>query len=709
MSLHIRPAASFLLLLLLGGCATAPESPADAAYGKYGSGQLLDGMGHHGYRVTTDVPEAQAFFDQGLVWYYGFAYDQAVRSFTRAAEIDPACAMAWWGVALGQGPVYNNATMNDARNRAAWEALQNALAAIDNESPTERALIRALSKRYADPPPEDRAGLDRAYAEAMAEVWNAHPDDADIGTLYAYAMMILTPWKLYDLDHTPAKNTPHIEATLERVMAMNPGNPGANHLYIHAVEASATPERALEPGAIGDLDAGDADIEQVGGRTPVRHAGEPFDAEPHPGAARVPEDADIVFRIRRLVADGVADPAGLKAGDRFEPTAFGNALTRETDLTLLRPDRGRKPRDHEAFLSGIADHVEDLAASADRLGASPAVGSDLDPQRAADLELLPDFARQGRGLRFSAGNIENDIQGGVVPEREADVSDNDSVLEMDRTAVSHEPLGSRVEDVADRIADQCRGRAVEDEPQSRRANHGVGFEQPDRLRQALQQLLVRFPPRERIEKSRRDAVTRHVERGPRQSQLRSAGQSDDSVLGPDHFGAEFASMIARAFVGVALQPDLVFDPLHADLLELLGQVGPLHGRRLDGVVPEDVVCRIPGADVGSGAVPRCSPSPPGRDRRDRSETKDDGEDRAFSSRLHGAHRNDWGAGSKPNRVVPAAETPLEFIDQAPGDLADLARRLGIAGDLLERLLRKTEPRFVIDPSSQFAEGRALRA
>lgn len=238
-------------ILLLAVCAAAltscaqtergqapPPSPAAAA-------QLFDDMGPHRRPVTTDSAEAQAYFDQGLTWMYAFNHDEAIRSFTKAAELDPSCAMAWWGVALCHGPNYNDPEMTPERTRAAWTALNKAQAALDDETGLERALIHALSQRYAETEPEDRSGLEQAYADAMANVWADYPDDADVGTLYAEALMVRRPWMLYDLDSTPAEDTPTIVATLERVLVMAPDHPGANHLYIHAVEPSADPYRGL--------------------------------------------------------------------------------------------------------------------------------------------------------------------------------------------------------------------------------------------------------------------------------------------------------------------------------------------------------------------------------------------------------------------------------------------------------------------------------
>ena len=207
--------------------------------------QVFDGMGAHTRNVTTTSPEAQEYFDQGIAWMYAFNHDEAIRSFARAAELDPECAMAWWGIAMCEGPNYNDPVMTEERSAAAWGALQEALARIDNTMPVERELIEALSRRYAKPWPEDRSGLEQAYADALAGVWAAYPDDSDVGTLYAEAMMVQRPWKLYDADGQPEGDTPTIVATLEAVLSVNPANPGANHLYIHAVEPSEDPDRGV--------------------------------------------------------------------------------------------------------------------------------------------------------------------------------------------------------------------------------------------------------------------------------------------------------------------------------------------------------------------------------------------------------------------------------------------------------------------------------
>ena len=245
-----------LFLALTGSCGhqvppTPPKSHAAPKverppYGSVGSAQMFDDMGTHRRPVTTKSAETQAYFDQGLNWVYAFNHDEAVRSFAKAAELDPGCAMAWWGVSYAQGPNYNDPVMPESRSRAAWKALQLARAALDDETPVERALVEALGHRYEAEPPRDRRHLDAAFAAAMKKVAAQYPNDSDVATFYAESMMVQHPWKLYNSDQKPAlKETEIIVALLEHVLKNSPSNPGANHLYIHAVEPSGDKERGI--------------------------------------------------------------------------------------------------------------------------------------------------------------------------------------------------------------------------------------------------------------------------------------------------------------------------------------------------------------------------------------------------------------------------------------------------------------------------------
>jgi tetratricopeptide (TPR) repeat protein len=218
---------------------------------------LFGGLGGHSRKVTTASSEAQRYFDQGLAFLYAFNHDEAIRSFRRAADLDPGCAMAFWGVAVANGPHINNPVVPEDRAKAAWEALAQAKARADAASPVERALIDALASRYAWPQPEDRKPLELAYAEAMRAVWRAHPRDADVGALFAESLADLRPWDLWTPDGKPQPGTEELVATLEVVLGLDPKHPLANHLLIHAVEASPHPEKADRAAdALRDLQPG---------------------------------------------------------------------------------------------------------------------------------------------------------------------------------------------------------------------------------------------------------------------------------------------------------------------------------------------------------------------------------------------------------------------------------------------------------------------
>lgn len=225
----------FLAALVL---AIAAVPPVHAA-------QLFSGMGSHHRKVSTASRDAAKYFDQGLVFAMSFNHDEGIRSFSEAARLDSNCAMAWWGVALANGPHINNPVMSPEQSRDAWAAVQKAKSCLGGATAVERGLVEALSRRYADPPPVDRRPYEEAYATAMRDLWAANPSDADIGWLFAESMMDLRPWDLWKEDGSPQPGTTEILATLERVLVLAPNHPGANHLRIHALEASPHPELAL--------------------------------------------------------------------------------------------------------------------------------------------------------------------------------------------------------------------------------------------------------------------------------------------------------------------------------------------------------------------------------------------------------------------------------------------------------------------------------
>jgi tetratricopeptide (TPR) repeat protein len=220
---------------------------AEAALADEAAVPLFDGLGSRGRVVTTDSPEAQRYFSQGLSFLYAFNHDEAIRSFQKAAALDPECAMAWWGIAVANGPHINNPVVPLERAKAAWEALGKAREAVAKGTTIEKALIEALASRYAAEQPEDRKPLDEAYAAAMRKVWKAHPTDADVGALFAESMMDLRPWDLWLPTGEPQPGSEEIVATIESVLTQDPNHPLGLHLYIHAVEASPHPERAVAP------------------------------------------------------------------------------------------------------------------------------------------------------------------------------------------------------------------------------------------------------------------------------------------------------------------------------------------------------------------------------------------------------------------------------------------------------------------------------
>ena len=205
---------------------------------------LWDNLGSATYPITTRNPQAQAFFDQGLKLSYGFNHAEARRAFRMAQKLDPTCALCFWGEALVLGPNINVPMMPEAQ-APALAALKQAQALAAGASAKERALIAALAKRYSETPPADRAPLDGAYADAMAALSDAYPDDLDIAALAAEAAMDTQPWEYWQPGgHDPKGRAGDAIKRIEGILAKDPLHAGAIHLYIHLVEASDRPERA---------------------------------------------------------------------------------------------------------------------------------------------------------------------------------------------------------------------------------------------------------------------------------------------------------------------------------------------------------------------------------------------------------------------------------------------------------------------------------
>ena len=230
-----------LLALLLSGLVIAQDHSAHA---QPKPATLMSGLGDLHHPVSTSNPQAQQFFDQGLRLIYAFNHDEAARSFQRAADLDPKLAIAYWGVAEAVGPNYNDPA-SDERFVAAHRAIQKAVDLSANASPVEQAYIQAMALRFPADPKADRKQAAEAYHDAMREVVKNFPDDLDAATLFAESGMDLHPWGLWHKDGTPEPGTEEIVATLESVIKRDPNHMGAIHYYIHTVEASPNPERAL--------------------------------------------------------------------------------------------------------------------------------------------------------------------------------------------------------------------------------------------------------------------------------------------------------------------------------------------------------------------------------------------------------------------------------------------------------------------------------
>jgi len=270
--------------------ATTPPATPGPTLAQWAQGaQLLDNLGNHSRTITTSSPDAQAYFNQGLRLIYAFNHDEAARAFAKALEFDSTCAMCYWGAGESLGPNYNMPAMSD-RWSVLWQAVQSAQNNAAHATPVEQALIAALAKRYSGPdplPPEKMQPYNETYATAMGDVARQYPDDDDVQVFYAEALMTANPWKLWSADGKASPGTAEIVATLETVLARNPQHPGANHYYIHAVEASPQPEKAV------------AAAERLPGLIP--------------GAGHIVHmPAHIFQRVGRYADAGAANRAGIK-------------------------------------------------------------------------------------------------------------------------------------------------------------------------------------------------------------------------------------------------------------------------------------------------------------------------------------------------------------------------------------------------------------
>lgn len=242
MNQRTRVIAAAVVVVLLAVVAFQARQPSGSSGGEEATVPLYDNLGSYHRAVPGADAAVQRYFDQGMRLTYAFNHAEAIRAFAAAAGIDPDCAICHWGVAYAYGPNIN-APMDSASGVLAYEAVQRALRA-SRASDVERALVEALAVRYASAPPVDRTSLDLAYAAAMRQLRDRFPDDLDVLTLHAEAVMNLSPWDYWNRDGSPRPGTADVVADLERVIAADPNHPGACHYFIHAVEA-VQPERAV--------------------------------------------------------------------------------------------------------------------------------------------------------------------------------------------------------------------------------------------------------------------------------------------------------------------------------------------------------------------------------------------------------------------------------------------------------------------------------
>lgn len=230
------------IAVLLFSSSLFAQMPVSMSHDDHRPVPLVQGIGNSNHPIRTESPEAQKYFNQGLDYIWAFNHDEARRSFQKAADLDPSAPMPLWGVALAVGPNYNDIDIGHVRAQRAMNALVKAQSLAQSQA--ERDYIAALSTRYSGT--GDEISVDgNAYASAMKSLTDNYPDDLDAATLYAESLMDLNPWKLWSSSGQPGPHTEEIVSTLQFVLKQDPRHVGANHLLIHATEASPHPETAL--------------------------------------------------------------------------------------------------------------------------------------------------------------------------------------------------------------------------------------------------------------------------------------------------------------------------------------------------------------------------------------------------------------------------------------------------------------------------------
>ena len=254
MNIHKQLLIVFFTLLI-----TSCSNPNDADLVQRGGAPLLSGLGTHDHKISTEIPGAQRYFNQGLVLSFAFNHAESIRSFKAAQKLDPNCAMCYWGEALSRGPNINvtsdgKVVMSDNDRLEAFKAIERAKELMSSSTLKEQDYIIALSSRYNGQVGTDRSVLDRKYAQSMEELSRKYPDDMDASSLFAESLMNTMPWNYWAEDGNPKPDTVKVINSLEDVLEKAPDHPLAIHLYIHAVEASSSPERAeAAADRLGDL------------------------------------------------------------------------------------------------------------------------------------------------------------------------------------------------------------------------------------------------------------------------------------------------------------------------------------------------------------------------------------------------------------------------------------------------------------------------
>ena len=317
-----------------------PQTPPTVAAWAEGA-MLFEGLGDFHRKIHTSSDDAQRYFDQGMRFMWAFNHDEATRSFAKAAQLDAHCAICYWGVALTVGPNYNLPFLAAERAQVAWEALGLAQKYAPEGSSVDQALIAALGKRYPNAQPLDPAAAApvlTSYAAAMKDVAQSFPNDLDVQTLYAEALMNTNAWKLWTADGQPAPGTLEIVSTLESVLQRDPTHPGANHYYIHAMEASPQPQKALpSAGRLQGMMPAAGHLEHMPAHI-LQRVGE------YEGAAdanRKGISADLAY----LAKTKPLDYYGMYVGHNYQFLAFSTAMEgrRAETLTAVRGARGAIP------------------------------------------------------------------------------------------------------------------------------------------------------------------------------------------------------------------------------------------------------------------------------------------------------------------------------------------------------------------------------